>query len=160
MTIFGKKLSEYVAFQKGVLAVIVAVGILRLVLSLAGVADSATRWISMTAVGIASLVYYGVTVHTKGFGTYRHLLPLLVIQGVVSNLLVIVGILISAGTGKPNIFTAPEYGGNASVPIHIAGHLVFGMIVGPLIGWAISSLIMLITKKVKGAPKPATTATA
>ena len=30
--------------------------------------------------------------------------------------------------------------------------MVGGMVVGPLIGWAIASLVMLITKKVKGAP--------
>ena len=156
--IFGKTISQYVAFQKGILAVIAAVGILRLVLSLAGVADSATRWISMTALAIASIVYYGVTVYTKGFGTYRHLLPLLVIQSVVANVIVIVGILIAAGTGKPNIFTAPEYGGNSSVAFHIGGHVIAGMIVGPLIGWAIASLVMLITKKMAPTRVAATTA--
>ena len=160
MTVFGKKLSEYVAFQKIVLVVIVAVGILRLALSLAGVADATTRWLSITAVAIASLVYYGITVHTKGFGSYRQLLPLLVIQSVVANLLVIVGILIAAATGTPNIFTAPEYGGTASVAFHIGGHVIAGMIVGPLIGWAIASLVMLITKKVKPAPTRAAGATA
>lgn len=152
MTVFGKRLSEYVAFQKVVLAVIVAVGILRLALSLAGVADATTKWLSMTVVVLATTIYYGITVYTKGFGTYRHLLPLLVIQGVVANLIVIVGIVISAATGRPNIFTAPEYGGTLSVPFHIGGHLIAGMIVGPLIGWAISSLVMLITRKVKPAP--------
>ena len=149
MTIFGKKLSEYVAFQKAILIVVVVVGLLRLGLSLAGVSDAATRWLSLTVVGIAATIYYGIAVHTKGFGTYRHLLPLLVIQGVVANLLVIVGILISAGTGRPNIFTANEYGGTSSVPFHVGGHVVGGMVIGPLIAWAISSLVMLITKKVK-----------
>lgn len=40
---------------------------------------------------------------------------------------------------------------------HIGGHVIAGMIVGPLIGWAIASLVMLITKKVK---KPGPTRTA
>jgi hypothetical protein len=154
MTIFGKKLSEYVAFQKVVLMVIVVVGLLRLGLSLASVSDSATRWISISVVALAATVWYGVAVHTKGFGSYRHLLPLHVIQGVVSSVIVIVGILISAATGRQNIFTADEYGGTMSVPLHVGGHVVFGMVIGPLVGWAISSLVMLITKKVTGAPKP------
>ena len=110
MTVFGKKLSEYIAFQKVVLMVVAVVGILRLA-SLAGVSDGATRWLSMTVVAFAATIYYGIAVHTKGFGTYRHLLPLLTIQGVVANLIAIVGILISAATGRPNIFTANEYGG-------------------------------------------------
>lgn len=160
MTVFGKKLSEYIAFQKIVLLVIAAVGILRLALSLAGVPDATTKWLSMTAVALAAVFYYGITVHTKGFGSYRHLLPLLVIQGVVANLIVIAGILISAATGRPNIFTAPEYGGANSPAFHIGGHVIAGMIVGPLIGWAIASLVMLITKKVKPTPTRPAAATA
>ena len=152
MTVFGKKLSEYVGFQKGVLALIVVVGLLRLGLSLAGVPDATTRWLSMTVVAIVATFYYGVAVYTKGFGSYRQLLPLLVIQSVVANSIAILGILITVATGKANIFTASEYGGTLSPAFHIGGHVIFGMIVGPLIGWAIASLVMLITKKVKPAP--------
>jgi hypothetical protein len=155
MTVFGKKLSEYVAFQKVVLAVVVAVGVLKLALSLAGVSDASTRWVSLTVVALVATIYYGIAVHTKGFGSYRQLLPLMVIQGVVANSIVIVGILISAATGTANIFTADEYGGTTSVPLHIAGHVIGGMVVGPLIGWAIGSLVMLVTKKVKPAATPA-----
>ena len=155
MTVFGKKLSEYIAFQKVILIVIAVVGILRLVLSLAGVADATTKWLSMTVVSLAAIIYYGITVHTKGFGSYRQLLPLLVIQAVVGNLIAIVGIVISAVTGTQNIFTANEYGGTASPALHIGGHVVLGMIVGPLIGWAIASLVMLITKKVRPTPSRA-----
>jgi hypothetical protein len=158
MVIFGKRLSEYVAFQKGVLVLVAVVGLLRFGLSLAGMPDSTTKWLSMTAVGIAATVYYGIVVYTRGFGSYRQLLPLLFIQSVVANAIVIAGILVSAATGKANIFTANEYGGNLSVPVHIGGHLVFGMIVGPLIGWAIASFVMFITKKVS--PAPAAVATA
>ena len=152
MMIFGKKLSEYIAFQKAWLALIVLLGLLRLGLSLAGVPDASTRWLSMTAVAIAATVYYGITVHTKGFGSYRQLLPLLFIQAVVSNAIVIVGILIAGATGTPNIFTAPEYGGDSKLAFHIFGHVVFGMGVGSLFGWAVASLVLLITKKVKPVP--------
>jgi hypothetical protein len=155
MTVFGKKLSEYIAFQKVILIVIVVVGLLRLVLSLAGVADATTKWLSMTVVSLAAIIYYGITVHTKGFGSYRQLLPLLVIQAVVGNLIAILGIVISAVTGTQNIFTANEYGGTLNPAFHIGGHVVAGMIVGPLIGWAIGSLVMLITKKVRPTPSRA-----
>ena len=40
MIIFGKRLSEYVAFAKPVLVLIIAVGIIRLALSLSGVPNS------------------------------------------------------------------------------------------------------------------------
>ena len=151
MTVFGKKLSEYVAFSKVCLIVIAVVGILRLVLSLAGVSDSATRWLSISVVVLGTTIYYGIAVHTQGFGTYRHLLPLQVIMGVVGQGIVIVGILISAATGRQNIFTADEYGG-MNFPLHIGGHVLAGILIGPLIGWAISSLVLLITKKVNPTP--------
>jgi hypothetical protein len=155
MTIFGKKLSEYVAFQKYFLAAIAAVGILRLVLSLAGVPDSAARWLSMTVLTLAGVFYYGMTVHTTGFGSYRQLLPVLALQSIVAHSIAIVGILISAATGRANIFTAPEYGGGGSVAVHVLGHVLAGMVVGPLIGWAIGSLVLFVTKKVSGPAKPA-----
>jgi hypothetical protein len=159
MTVFGKKLSEYIAFQKVFLIVTAVVGILRLVLSLAGVSDEATRWLSMTAVGVAAMVYYGITVHTSGFGSYRQLLPLMVLQSMVAQLIAIVGIVLSAATGKANIYTANEYGGTVNPALHIAGHVVGGLIVGPLIAWAVGSLIMFVTKKVSPAPGRAPAAT-
>ena len=159
MTIFGKPLSAYVAFQKVFLALVVVVGLLRLALSLAGVSDDVTRWLSMTAVAFVGMVYYGIAVHTKGFGSYRQLLPLMVIQSAVAQLIAIIGILITVATGRQNIFTANEYGGTTNPALHIAGHVVGGVIVGPLIGWAVASLVMLITKKVRPTPTR-TTATA
>ena len=152
MTVFGKRISEYVAFQKVVLLAVVVVGLLRLGLSLAGVADAATKWLSISVVGLIGIVYYGIAAHTKGFGTYRHLLPLNVIQSVIAGAIVIAGILISAATGKANIFTADEYGGTLNVPMHVGGHVLAAVLIGPLVGWAISSLALLITKKVKPAP--------
>src|SRR5262245_25117594 len=46
--VFGKRLSEYVAFQKVILALVALVGITRLGLSLAGVPDGTAKWFSMT----------------------------------------------------------------------------------------------------------------
>jgi len=152
MTVFGCKVSEYAAFQKAILIASEVVGVLKLGLSLAGVADSATKWLSITALTLAASLYYGVVVHTKGFGSYKQLLPLNVIQDALANAIVIVGILISAATGKANIFTANEYGGDSPLALHLGGHLLFGMVVGPLIGWLVGSIVMFVTKKVTKAP--------
>ena len=149
--IFGKPLSEYVRFQRALLLLTLVVGVARLGLSIAGVPNSTAKWLSMTAVLLASIVYYGVRVHTSGFGTYKHVLPLLVVQGALLTAVVIAGILIAEGTGRQNIFSAPEYGGTLSMGAHIAGHLVFGLVAAPLVGWAVASLVMLVTKKVGGA---------
>jgi hypothetical protein len=156
MTIFGKKLSEYVHFQRVILGLILVVGLARLFLSLAGVANETVRFFSMTVIGVAAVFYYGIRVHTRGFGSYKHLLPLLVIQSVVANGITILGILITYFTGHANIFTAPEFGGTMRIRWHILGHVVGGLVIGPLIGWLIASIVMWVTKRVsrKGQPQP------
>jgi hypothetical protein len=70
---------------------------------------------------------------------------------ILANLIIVSGILLAMGTGKDNIFSAPEYsgGGNGKTWGHVAGHLTV-MVVGPLILWGIGSLIMLLTKKLTG----------
>ena len=44
MTILGKRLSEYVAFSKPFLGLILVAGIARLALSLGGVPSSTAKW--------------------------------------------------------------------------------------------------------------------
>ena len=105
---FGKRLSEYLRFQKVWLALIAAVGLARLGLSLAGLPDRTVTWLSMTAVGWVAVLYYGVAVHTKGFGSYRHLLPLMFFQVLVVQSIAVAGILLAIA-GFPNIYAAPEY---------------------------------------------------
>ena len=51
MKIFGRPLSDYIAFAKLFLVLIPVVGIARLALSLAGVPNSMVKWISINAAG-------------------------------------------------------------------------------------------------------------
>ena len=154
MKIFGKSLSEYVTFAKAILAVVVIVGGLRLVLSLAGVSNDTVRWFSMSVVALLGALYFGVQVAKTGFGGYRHLLPLMVVQSGTANAIAALGILLAITTGRNNIFTAPEFsGGDAgNTWIHFGAHIVLGLTVIPLALWAVSSLAMVVTKKL-GAPR-------
>ncbi len=152
---FGKKWSEYIAFQKPALILLAIVGILRLGLSLAGVPDAAAKWLSLTGLGVVLVLYYAVTVHTRGFGSYRHLLPLCFLQAVVAHGIIIAGIAIAAMTGKVNIYAANEYGGGQGAGIHMAAHAA-AMFISPLLSWVIGAIVMFVTKKVvKAAPKGA-----
>jgi len=108
--VFGKCLSEYFAFQKVFLALIAMAGVARLGLSLAGVPDGTAKWFSMTVLAAASIFYYGTAVHMRGFGSYKQLLPLLLIQNVLGNSIAIIGIALTIA-GFPNIFGAPEFSG-------------------------------------------------
>jgi hypothetical protein len=153
---FGKRVSEYLSFQKVALVVVAAVGLARLGLSLAGLPDSAVTWLSLTVVGWAAVFYYGVAVHTRGFGTYRHLLPLMIFQVVLVQAIAAAGILLAIA-GHPNIFAAPEYSGPpfARSPdqwSHLLAHLTIGLVAPVLLWWGVASLVLLITRKLSRRP--------
>lgn len=157
MMIFGKKLSEYCRFQQVILWVIGVVGVAKLVLSLAGLPNDTTKWLSLTVLSLAGLVYYGVRVHTTGFGSYKQLLPLIFNQNVLVHGITAIGIIIAIATGRDNIFTAPEYsgGGDGKNWLHVGAHVVLGMFVFSLIGWLLASIVMWVTKRVAPRPAPA-----
>ena len=145
----GKPLSAYLAFQWPFLALIVAVGLLRLGLSLAGVGDQSVRWASMNVVLWAATIYYGVAAYRRRFGGYRQLLPLVFVQLVPFHAIAVLGILLAIG-GYPNVFSAPEFSPPFAGPnnqwLHVLAHLTIGMIVPTLLLWGVASLAFRITK--------------
>lgn len=149
MTIFGKSLSEYVGFQKVILGLILIVAVGRLVLSLAGVPVSVDRWLSVTAAMAIGLLYVAIRIPTSGFGSYKHLLPLLVIQGALAQIVVFIGIALAIFSGTDNIYTLPEYFGGRDGKNwgHAGAHLLLGIIVAPLVFWLVGSAILFLTKK-------------
>lgn|SRR5690348_7024954 len=155
MKIFGKSVSDYLKFEKVFLILILVVGIARLGLSMAGVPNSTAKYLSLTVVLLLGTIFYSVTVHTSGFGSYKQLLPVLEFLSITGGCIVITGIVISILTGKNNIFSSPEFSGGADGKtwVHALAHFVV-MFVAPLVLWLIGSLIMFITKKVSGARAP------
>jgi hypothetical protein len=155
MTIFGKPLSEYISFAAPFLILVPVVGLIRLGLSLQGMPNHTVRWVSMTVIAFIGIAYFAIRVHTSGFGSYKQLLVLVTLQNLASQVISILGILISAISGMPNIFSAPEFSFGGGNPwLHLAAHLVIGTTVGSLFPWAIGSLILFITRKIAG-PVPA-----
>jgi hypothetical protein len=149
---FGKPVSEYLSFQKVVLAVLAAVGLARLGLSLAGVPNATVAWLSMNVVGWAGVLYYGVAVHTRGFGSYRQLLPLALFQITLQQLIAVLGILLAIA-GLPNVYAAPEYSfGAQSQWLHALSHLTIGIVVATLLMWGVASLVLLVTRKIVRRP--------
>jgi hypothetical protein len=157
MIIFGKPLSDYVRFSKLLIILIAAVGVTRLALTLTGTPNATAKWFSMTALMWIGVIYYSIRVQTTGFGTYRHLLPVLALPNFVAQAVAITGIMTAIFSGIGNIFSAPEFafGGDGKTWIHVAAHLFFGTTAGSLLPWAFGSGIMAITKKVS---QPAETA--
>ena len=154
---FGKRMSEYLSFQKVPLAIVAGVGLLRLALSLAGVPDASVTWLSMTVVGWAAVFYYGAAVHTRRFGSYKQLLPLVLNQVVIVQVIAVVAILLAIA-GFQNIYAAPEYSGpmgrgaDTNQWLHALAHLTIGIVAPVLLGWGVASLVLLVTRKLSRQP--------
>ncbi len=156
MRIFGKSLLEYIDFARWILILIAAVGVSRLILSLAGLPNSEVKWLSVTVAVIIGMLYCAVAVHTSGFGSYTHLLPLLVLLGIVGNVIVAGGILLAMAMGVDNIYSAPEYSGgvDGKTWTHAGAHILLGSVIGPLFLWLVAAGLMFVVKKVARTAAP------
>ena len=149
---FGKSFAEYLRFQMPVLILLAVVGLERLGASLAGVPDATVKLLAMNIVIWSGTIFYGVAAHRRGFGSYKHLLPLVVTQVLLFQGIAVLGILLAIA-GYPNIFAAREFSFQAqSQWTHLIAHLTIGIVVPALILWGVASLAMLVTKKVASAP--------
>ena len=150
MTIFGKRLGEYVEFCKPFLVLVPIAGIVRLAVSLGGAPNSTAKWISVTALVGIGVLYYSVRVHTSGFGGYKQLLVISVLLNLAAQIVIIFGIVLAIVTGTPNIYSAPEYafGSDGATWFHAAAHLFIGTTAGSVFPWLIGSLVLFLTKKV------------
>jgi 23S rRNA (uracil1939-C5)-methyltransferase len=159
--VFGKKVKEYVRFERWILILIVVVFALRLGLSLAGVSNkengfgrlaSGPEWVSINLVLLVGILYCAIAVQTTGFGTYKHLFPLLLIQTTIAHGLIGMGIILGIVTGHNNIFTAPEHCGVCGADGlrwgHALGHIVLEPPLVSLISWLPASAILFVTRKV------------
>jgi hypothetical protein len=151
MTLFSKSSAEYIRFQKILLSITAAVGLARLLLSLAGASDIA-GWFSITAMTFVSVVLYPIMVHTKGFGGYKQVLVLLFIQLALAGALITLGIAIAVATGSGNVFTGGQEGSIGSEITHMASHLIGGSIIFAAILWLPASVVLFVTKHI--APSP------
>ena len=149
MWIFGRPLSDYIAFAKVFLLLILATGIVRLSLSLGGAPNSTTRWFTMTALVWIGVFYYSVRVHTSGFGSFKELLVVCTLQNWIAQTIAVIGIAIAMITGTNNVFSSPEFafGGDGKTWLHLGAHLVIGTTLGSLIPWGVGSPILALTRK-------------
>jgi len=146
--VFGKKLSEYIQFDRWILILIVVVFAIRLGMSLAGTSFTLTRWVSINIVLLLGLVYCSVAVHSSGFGSYKQLFGLLLVQWVPAHLLIASAIVLGIITGVDNAYTLPEvFGGSDGKNwFHVFAHTIGGFILSA-IAWLIGSVILFVTKK-------------
>src|SRR5262245_55735687 len=95
--IFGKPLSAYFRFAGVVVLLMLAVGIARLVVN--------SNWLSMNVVLGLGTIYLAIRTHTSGFGSYKHLLPAVVLVNSTEHVIAITAIVVGILTGQDNTYT-------------------------------------------------------
>ena len=150
MKIFGKPLSEYIAFAKLFLILVPLTGIIRLLLSLQGYPVESVRWVSMTAVGFLGVIYFAIRTQTTGFGGYKELLVLCALQNLTSQVVSIVGISQAMISGVTNIYSSPEFAFGASPKAHVLAHIFIGTTLGSVVPWLFGCLVLFVTRKALG----------
>jgi uncharacterized membrane protein len=157
--VFGKPLSYFLGLQAPALIAILVVFLIRLVMSMAGVPDSAGKILSITSILILALPYYALLAKREGL-TFKHLYAMCFVQGLFSQTLVALAIVLGIITGHDNIYTIPDFyppsQGGTPLPVdgknwgHAAAHVVFaGALVLPLATWAVTSLLLVVARRVK-----------
>lgn len=147
--IFGKPLSEYIAFAREFLILVPVIGIARLFLSVNGASNHTARWFSMTVIALIGVVVFSIRVHTTGFGSYKQLLALCALQNLEMQAISITGIVLAIITNTNNIFSSPEFfnGIDGKTWLHVGAHVVVGTTAGALLPWLFGSVILAITRK-------------
>ena len=113
--------------MKGFITAIAVVGVIRFVLSVAGLPNSTVKYVSMTAIILAGTVYFAVTTAThKGRlkAAYLLIMPYLVVE--------VLALGYTWLGGRVTIFHAEEYSMGTGIGTHLLGHLVGGLTWEPL----------------------------
>lgn len=140
--------------MKGFITVIAVVGVIRFILSVAGLPNSAVKYVSMTVIILAGVVYFAVTTAThKGRlkAAWLLIMPYMVVE--------VLALGYTWLSGRLTIFHAEEYSVGAGIGGHLLGHLVGGLTFEPLalfiameIVWAIyTGGRMIVNPKVRSA---------
>ena len=129
--------------MRGFIAAILGMGILRFILTVAGVPNSTVRWFSMTAVIVAGAVFFAIATKThkdRLFASYFLIIPYMLIEALALGYTWL--------SGQQTIFHAAEYSLGFGIAAHLAGHVVGGLTWEPLtlfilmeIVWAISIIV-------------------
>ena len=109
------------------ISLIAVTGVVRFILTVSGLPNSAVKYSSMSIIILAGTIYYGATLRGRKDrlkASYLLILPYMVIEGLALGY--------TLASGQPTIFHTPEYSFGTPLPYHLVGHLVGGLTWEPL----------------------------
>jgi hypothetical protein len=143
MTLFGKKLGEYVRFARVGIILILLVGVARFIVGVSGIPyERATHLVSLTITALALAIVYGARAAATRFGGYRQLLPVAALLALTMYGFIIAAILVEGLGGIHGYFHAPGHGlapGGIAIRDHIGGQLL-AMLFSIGVFWALATL--------------------
>ena len=131
------------------MAAIAGVGVLRFILTVAGLPDSSVKYVSMTIVILAGTVYFAFATRShkeRLYASYLLILPYLIIE--------VAALGYTWATGQQTIFHSKDYSLGFSIAQHTLGHLVGGLSWEPLtlflfmeLLWAVNAGVSLLFRR-------------
>jgi hypothetical protein len=121
------------------IAAIAVMGVIRFVLTIAGLPNAAVKFASMTVIMIVGTLYFGVAslTHKERIkAAYLLVLPYMIVE--------VAALGYTWATGRQTIFHAQEYSFGVGVGVHTIGHLVGGLTWEPVFLFLVMEIIWLL----------------
>jgi len=127
--------------MRGFIAAIFVLGILRFVLTVAGLPDAIVKYSSMTVAIVAGTLYFAAATEThweRLKAAYLLIVPYLIIE--------VSALGYTWATGRQTIFHSHEYSLGFSIGQHTVGHLVGGLTWEPLAVFVVMEIVWAISR--------------
>ena len=121
------------------IALIAVIGVIRFVLSTAGISNDVVKYASMSVVIMAGSLYFGATTSThkdRLKAAYLLILPYMVVE--------VAALSFTWITGRATIFHAAEYSMGTGIAVHTLGHFVGGLTWEPLMVFIVMEIVWAI----------------
>jgi len=121
------------------MAAIAVMGVIRFVLTMAGLPDSVVKFASMTVIIMAGSIYFAfaATTHKERLkAAYLLILPYMIVE--------VAALGYTWASGHQTIFHAKEYSFGVGVGAHTIGHLVGGLTWEPLLLFVLMEILWLV----------------
>src|SRR5215467_90270 len=133
------------------MAAIAVMGVIRFVLTTAGLPNAAVKFASMTVIMIVGTLYFAVVslTHKERIkAAYLLVLPYMIIE--------VAALGYTWASGRQTIFHAQEYSFGTSIGVHTLGHLVGGLTWEPLMLFVMMEIVWVIyyCSRVMFKPRP------
>ena len=125
--------------MKFFIAAIAAMGVIRFLLTIAGVPNSVVKFASMTAIITVGMLYFAVVTETHKEplkAAYLLILPYMIIE--------VLALGYTWASGRQTIFHAQEYSFGVGIRAHTIGHLIGGLTWEPLSLFVIMEIVWFI----------------